>query len=360
MSFIGRSVSDVKSELTINGSKDCFVEDININYALINKRIKNNLSHINYSIGKYSNTNTMLLYVSNIADKRLVNNVSKRLNNINIDAIIDSSYLKHSLEDKKNFFPTIMETERPDKCAMALMEGKVILLIDNSPYALILPNFLFDFFHTPDDYYQKAFNTTFIRIIRIIAFFIAIFLPGLFISVTTRFYDIVPLPLLLIFKAGRMNVPFSAYFESIFMIISFEILREGDLRMSNAAASSISILGGIILGDAAVAAGIVSPIMIIIIAISSIAGLIFQTQEFVNTIRIYKLIVLFLSMIFGITGSLIGLILLIDNIINTRVFGYSYIDYSYTELLDSFIKVDTNIKRRNSHLTSNTIRGKYK
>ena len=355
-----RGINEAKSELTINGPKDSFNEDIDINYTLITKRIKKNLNTIDFNIGRLSNTKIKLLYINKITDKRLIKNIENRLNKIDIDAIIDSSYLKNSLEDNKNLFPTIIETERPDKASMALLEGKVVILVDNSPYCLILPNLFFDLFHTPDDYYQKQFNTTFIRIIRIIAFIIAIFLPGTYIAVTTRNYDIVPLNILLIFKAGRVFVPFPAYLEALFMIISFEILREGDLRMSNAASSSISILGGLILGDAAVAAGIVSPIMIIIIAISSISGLIFPSQELINTIRIYKIFRLLLSSILGVYGTIICLIIIINNIINTRIFGYSYLDYDKYELLDTIIKYNTKTQRRNTKLTNNKIRGRYK
>ena len=355
-----RGITEPKNELTLNGPKDSFNEDIETNYSLIKKRIKVSLKYIDLKIGRLSKTKTKILYIDNITNLKLVNNIKNKLEKIDIDAIIDSSYLKNSLEQNNNLFPTIIETERPDKACMALLEGKVIILVDNSPYCIILPNLFFDLFHTPDDYYQKNINTTFIRIIRIIAFIIAIFLPGVFIAITTRNYNIVPLNMLLIFKAGRTLVPFPAYLEALFMIISFEILREGDLRMTNSSATSISILGGLILGDAAVAAGIVSPIMIIIIAISSISGLIFPSQELINTIRIYKLINLLLSSILGLYGTIICLIIIINNIIKTRIFGYRYINYDKYELLDTVFKYNTKIKRRNSKLTNNKIRGRYK
>ena len=355
-----RGITEPKNELTLNGPKDSFNEDIETNYSLIKKRIKVSLKYIDLKIGRLSKTKTKILYIDNITNLKLVNNIKNKLEKIDIDAIIDSSYLKNSLEQNNNLFPTIIETERPDKACMALLEGKVIILVDNSPYCIILPNLFFDLFHTPDDYYQKNINTTFIRIIRIIAFIIAIFLPGVFIAITTRNYNIVPLNMLLIFKAGRTLVPFPAYLEALFMIISFEILREGDLRMTNSSATSISILGGLILGDAAVAAGIVSPIMIIIIAISSISGLIFPSQELINTIRIYKLINLLLSSILGLYGTIICLIIIINNIIKTKIFGYRYINYDKYELLDTVFKYNTRIKRRNSKLTNNKIRGRYK
>ena len=355
-----RNVSEIKSELTINGSKDCFIEDINININLIKKRIKKDLKIININIGKYTKTKIKIVYISSITDKRLIKNIEKKLIKINIDGILDSSYLKHALEDENNLFPTIMETERPDKSCMALLEGKAIIIVDNSPYILILPSLILDFFHTPDDYYQKSFNTTFIRLIRTIAFFISILLPGIYLSITTRNYNLVPLPLLLMLKAGRSFVPFPAYIEALLMIIAFEILKESDLRISQASSSSISILGGLILGDAAVAAGIVSPIMIIIIAISSIAGLIFPSQELVNTIRIYKIITLILSTILGIYGVILSFGIMIYNIISTKIFGYNYLAYSKSELLDSIIKIDSKLRKRNKKLTKNIIRGRYK
>ena len=257
-----------------------------------------------------------------------------------------------------------MMSERPDKSCMALLEGKIVILVDTSPYALILPSFFIDFFHTADDYYQKSSNATFIRIIRVFAFFIAVFLPALYISVTTRNYNLVPLPLLLMLKAGRTFVPFPAYIEALFMIVCFEILKESDLRVSQIGGSAVSILGGLILGDAAVAAGIVSPIMIIIIAISSIAGLIFTSQELVNALRIYKIGLLILSTLLGIYGVVIGCFILIYNLITVKIFGLSYltpfIPFEKNEIKDSFIKADMKLKKRNSVLTKNIVRGKYK
>lgn len=357
----GRNISNVTSELSLTGPKDSFNEIYITNLGLIKKRIRSDKLEIKeLKIGRYTNTKVGILYINNICKESLVNHVINRLSKIDIDGIIDSSYLKYALENKFNLFPTIILTERPDKCCMALLEGKIIVLVDNSCYALILPSFLIDFFHTTDDYYQKSVNTSFIRIIRLFAFLIAIFTPALYISVTTRNYSLIPLPLLLMLKAGRTFVPFPAYIEALFMIVCFEILKESDLRMSNTSGSAISILGGLILGDAAVAAGIVSPIMIIVIAISSIAGLIFTSIELSNTLRTYKILLLILSTFLGIYGVYIGLILLIYNIFTTKIFGYNYLSLDKNELKDSIIKLDTNIKYRNSKLTNNIKRGNLK
>lgn len=356
----GRGVQTINSELSIGGAKDSFCENINTNLSLIRKRIKKGLLVETLNIGRISQTKVNILGINGIVSNTLIKSVKKRLEKIDIDGIMDSSYLKFSLEDGKNLFPTIMMSERPDKCSMALLEGKVVILVENSCYGLILPSFLLDFFHTTDDYFQKSFNTTFIRIIRLFAFLIAVFLPALYISVTTRNYDLVPFPLLLMLKAGRSFVPFPAYIEALFMIIAFEILKESDLRMSTTSGSAVSILGGLILGDAAVSAGIVSPIMIIIIAISSIAGLIFTSVELVNALRIYKIFLLFLGTILGIYGVIFGGIIMFLNIFKTKIFGFKYLEFDKNEIKDSIIKIDDNVRKRNTRLTNNVLRGRYK
>ena len=363
--LIDRGVNTIDGELTITGPKDSFSENFNTNLGLIRKRIKtSNLKVLDMEIGQSSKTKVGLLYIDGITNIEIVKRINEILNRIDIDGIIDSSYLKTTLEGQKSFFPTIMMSERPDKSSMALLEGKVVILVDMSPYALILPSFFIDFFHTTDDYYQKSFNTTFIRLIRLIAFFIAIFTPAIYIAITTRNYDIVPLPLLMMLKAGRTFVPFPAYVEAIFMIVCFEILKESDLRMSFASGSSISILGGLILGDAAVSAGIVSPIMIIVIAISSIAALIFSSIELGNAIRIYKIMLLVLGTILGMYGVIVGAIYIMYKLLTLKIFGIPYtvpfIPTDKNEMNDSFIKKETSIKKRNKFLTKNIIRGKYK
>lgn len=360
-SLFDRGVTNIESELSINGPKDSFSENFNLNLALIRKRIKSSdLCVIDQELGRITKTKVGILYMRNICNEKLVNRVLGVLSNIDIDGIIDSSYLKTVLEGKNSLFPTIMMSERPDKSSMALLEGKIVIIVDMSPYTLILPSFFLDFFHTVDDYYQKNFNTSFIRVIRFLAFLIAVFTPAIYIAVTTRNYGLVPDSLLMMLKAGRTFVPFPAYIEALFMIVCFEILKESDLRMSSTSGSAVSILGGLILGDAAVSAGIVSPIMIIIIAISSIAGLIFTSMELVNALRWYKILLLILGTIFGIYGVLIGTFIMLYNIFSLKIFGNNYLYFDKYEVNDFIIKKDSNMKFRNSKLTKNIIRGRYK
>lgn len=362
--ILDRGIQAITSELSIAGPKDSFTENYNININLIRKRIKTtDLIVENIELGKLSKTKIGILYMNNIAKKEIINGIKNHLNKIDIDGIIDSSYLKRTLEKKNVLFPTITLTERPDKTSMALLEGKVVIIVDMSPYALILPSFFIDFFHTTDDYYQKSLNTSFIRLIRFFAFLVAVFTPAIYISITTRNYDLVPLNILLTLKAGRTFVPFPAYIEALFMLICFEILKESDLRMSKTSSSAVSILGGLILGEAAVSAGIVSPIMIIVIAISSIASLTFTSIELGNALRNYKLLLLLLSTILGINGLLIGTTILIYQLLTLKVFGIPYLNpiipFEKNEIKDTIIKINSNKETRNSQLTDNIKRGKY-
>ena len=360
-----RGITTIESELSLNGPKDSFAESFNTNLGLIRRRIKSeDLWWDEVTLGKSTETKVGILYMNNIVDKDLVEKVKARLNLIDIDGIIDSSYLKDNLENNNSFFPTISSTERPDKVAMSLLEGKVAIIVDMSSYVLILPNFFIDFFHTVDDYYQKSINVTFIRCIRILAFFISIFIPSYYIAVTTYNQNSIFLSLLLLLKAQRTAVPFPAIVEALFMIISFEILRESDLRMSSTTGSAISILGGLILGDAAVSAGIMSPIMIIVIAISSIAGFVFTSIELVNAIRLYRIIFLLLATVLGVYGIYLGAIYLLYKLITLTSFDKPYLapfsPFIKNEMNDAIYKKDNKgEKTRNPLLTNNKKRGKY-
>lgn len=362
-----RGINTIESELSINGPKDSFSENFNTNLGLIRRRIKSDqLWWEEINIGRSSKTKVGILYMNDIVEKELPKQVIDKLNKIDIDGIIDSNYLKSELEnDNNSFFPTLISTERPDRVSMSLLEGKIVLLVDMSSYAIILPNFFIDYFHTPDDYYQKSINTTFTRLIRVIAFFIAIFIPAYYIAVTTYNHDAIPLSLLLLLKAQRISVPFPAVIEALFMIVSFEILRESDIRMSSTTGSAISILGGLILGDAAVNAGIMSPIMIIIIALSSIAGFVFSSIELVNAIRIYRIVFLFLACVLGIYGIYLGAVYLLYKLITLTSFNKPYLapfsPFIKSELTDSIIKTNNKgIKYRNPLLSKNKVRGEYK
>ncbi len=360
---IDRSIPTSDVEVAILGPKDSFNEKFNDNIALIRKRLRTNELFIDsLNIGTLSKTKVGICYMNNIVEESLVQDIKKKLDSINIDGIIDSSYLRKYLSNSL-IFPTINVTERPDICSQALLEGKVVIVVDNSPLALVLPTFFIDFFHTPDDYYEKNTNITFIRLLRLIAFFIAVFLPGIYISLTTHNIDMIPSSLLYNLINQRLSVPFPSFVECILLLLAFEILRETDLRIPSKLGSSISILGGLILGEAAVTAGIVSPIMIIVVAISSISGLIFSNISIIYLVRFLRLVTVFLGTFLGFFGIFLSFLLIIIKLGSLDSLGYPY-TYPFAplykkELSDSIIKYNTNPKYRNLLLAKkNKIRGR--
>lgn len=362
---LDRDVATAESETSITGPKDAFTENFNLNVGLIRKRIRNeNLFLERMTIGKQSKTFVGICYMNNITDKQLVESVKKKLEEINIDGIIDSGYIRENIVKKDSFFPVVNSTERPDLVSQALLEGKIAIVVDNSPYVLIIPSFFIDFFHTPDDYYQKPINITFIRIVRLLAFIIAIFLPAFYISVTTHNPNSIPIDILINFASQRMTVPFPAFVEAILMILSFEILRESDTRIPSKMGTSVSILGGLVLGEAAVSAGIISPIMIIVIAISAISGLAFTNMSLIYSIRYWRIIATIISAFFGIYGMFISLMLLVTKLCSIDSFGYPYMapfsPIIKTELKDSIIKVKKKGKNYRNPLLAkkNIVRGK--
>ncbi len=364
---LSRGINQIESEITIKGPKDSFNENYNTNLGLIRRRIKSEYLKVDsLELGKSTNTKIGIMYMDNIASKENIDEVKKRLATIDIDGIIDSTYLKGNLEAKSNnFFPTVITTERPDKASMALLEGKICILVDMSSQVIIVPNFFIDFFHTTDDYYQKSINTTIVRILRLIAFIISIFLPAYYIALITHNQNAIPSLLLLNLKSNELNTPFPIFLEAIMMMISFEILKESDIRMSATTGSAISILGGLILGDALVSAGIMSPMMIIIIALSAISGLVFNEIELVNAIRAWRFILILLSSLLGIYGIYLGFIIIISKLTSLRSLNkpyfYPFSPFNLREQKDALIKTnDKSKKYRNPLLTKNIIRGRYK
>ncbi len=361
---LDRGINSTDSEVSIVGPKDSFNENFNTNLGLIRRRLRTNELYLKTMfIGKCSNTKVGICYMNNIANDSLVNEVMNKLQQINTDGIIDSGYIREKIIKKDPLFPTINITERPDTVSQALLEGKVAIVVDNSPYVLIIPTFFIDFLHTPDDYYQKPINTTFIRIIRLLAFIIAIFLPAYYVSITTHNTSSIPINLLTNFTSQRLTVPFPAFIEALIMIISFEILRESDTRIPSKMGTSVSILGGLVIGDAAVSAGIISPIMIIVIAISAISGLIFTNNALTSTIRYYRIILLIIATFFGIYGIFIGLLFLIINLCSITSFGFPYMapfsPFVKSEMKDAIIKSKKDkLDKRNPLLAKkNMIRG---
>lgn len=359
-----RSITPPTAEMSVNGPKDSFNESILMNLGLIKRRIKSNkLINEDFSLGSKTLTKVSLLYCSDIAKKELVDEVRNRLNKIDIDGVIDIEVLIQYMEnnDEKSALPTIIKTERPDRVSQALLDGKVVLIADNSPYALIMPAFLSDFINPQGDYYVKAVNVNFMKIIRLICFIVTIVLPSLYIAIINYSPETIPMALLLSFQAGRSGVPFPSAFEAIFMIFLCTILRESDIRFPSTYGSSISILGALILGEAAVSANIASPIMIIIIGITFVTGLIFSSGEVIDGLRSFRLFMLVLTILFGLYGLVIGSFILTVHLCSVKTFGKPYLypiaPMNKTYLFNGLLKKDKENKR-SKILSDNLTRGR--
>lgn len=360
-----RSVSEPTTEKTINGPKDSFNENYMTTIGLIRKRIKSsNLVFSEKTIGKESKTKVGFFYMSNITESDMISTLNEKLDSIDIDGIFDINYIRQYIDSDNSMFPLYETTERPDLACMAILEGKIVIICENSPYVLIVPTFLADLFHTPEDNYGKSKNVTASRIIRILAFIIAILLPGFYIAITTYNHETIPITLIVSFAAQRDGVPFPSIVEGFIMALIFEVLRESDIRMPNESGNAISILGAIVLGDAAVTAGIVSPIMLIIIAISAICGLAFSHIAVINAIRFWRIIFMISATILGMPGLIFCFFFFIITLCSLKSFGkpylYPYAPINIKMLTNSIFKKDLKKdNKRNPLLTdSNYIRSK--
>lgn len=299
-----RSITEPTTEPDLHGPKDSFNESIQTNLGLIKRRIKSpDLINLDMTIGKYSQTKVSILYINSICDKELVNKVKNKLTQINIDGILDAGNIKQLIGSEDiSPFPTTQLTERPDKAAGDLLEGKIIILVDASPLAISLPAFLVDFINPSVDTYSKNININFVKILRFICLITTLFLPALYIALISYNQGSIPIDLLVNFAMQRSSVPIPSIIECLVILILCAILRESDIRFPTNYGSSISIVGALVMGDAAVEAGIVSPIMIIVIAVTYITSMVFTDLEIINSFRHIRFLSLFLVSILGLFG----------------------------------------------------------
>lgn len=360
---LDRGITEPTSEPVIRGPKDSFTENYQKNLGLIRKRIKSeHLSIKELTIGVQTKSKIGILYMNNICENELAHEVYSKLSKINIDGILDVNYLKSYIDkDNKTLFPTLLYTEKPDDACRYLLEGRVIISMDSSPSVIVCPTFFIDFFQNSEDYYHKPFFSSFMRIIRFIAFILAILTPSFFIAITSYDPEILPVNLLINFSIQRSNVPFPIIIEAFLLLFTFELLYEGDARTPSTRGTSLSILGALVLGDAAVNAGLISPIMVIVVAISSISSLIFIYYDMQGSIRFWRYALMFFSCLFGIIGFIMGVLLLVINLSSIKTFGKPYtipiLPFILKEQKNAIIKKDIkDIKYRPSYVTKKNIK----
>lgn len=339
-----RGVSEPSGESVIRGSKEGFVETLRFNTALIRRRIRDTRLKVETtSLGVRSKTDVAIMYIDDIVNKDVLEKVKKKLDDIKIDAILDSGYVEQLIEDNKfSIFPQIQSTERPDVVAAALYEGRVALVVDGSPFTILAPTTMVNLFQTPDDYNQRWIYSSIIRLIRLLAIFLSLILPSLYVAVTSFHTIIIPTRLAYAMAATREGIPFPAYVEALVMELSIAFLVEAVIRLPKGIGTTIGIVGGLIIGQAAVSAGIVSPIMIIIVSVTTITTFMTPNYEAVASLRIIRFALIIAASIIGFYGIALLLLVFLIHIIRLESFGVPYMaPIVYTridDMKDTFIR----------------------
>ena len=326
--FESRSIDSPKNEIVVRGSQEAFVEKLRTNTSILRRIINTpNLIIENTTVGNASKTKVAICYMKNIANSSLVSEVKYRLSNLDVDYVISSGNVEQLIQDNSSFaFPQMISTERPDKAANHLLEGRVVILVNGSPYSLIAPGILIDFLSSPEDLNLKHQYANLLKVIRLIAAIMTLLLPGLYIAILNYHTELVPTALLFTIAGSRNSVPFPVVFEVLLMEISFELIREAGLRIPSPIGPTIGIIGALILGDAAVTANLVSPISIIVVAITGIGSFAIPDFSLNFTFRIYKFLYIFLGYVAGFLGIAIGLFTQFAMLCSLNSFGVSYLE----------------------------------
>lgn len=325
--YPNRGIGEADTEKVVRGSSESFAESEKANTALIRKRVRNaNLKVKEFQVGVRSFTNVALVYIEGLADPTLIEEAHRRLTEYEIDGVLDSGVMEQLAEESWiSPFPQFQSTRRPDRAAMEVLNGKVVVLVDNSPIALLLPADVNSFLKTTDDYYNRFHMATFARVLRYVSAFFALTLPGLYLAVTNFHTQILPTPLLLSFWEARIGVPFPAALEVLLMELSFELLREAGVRLPGAMGNTIGIVGGLIIGQAAVDANLVSPIVVIVVAFTALCSFAIPNEEFAFSFRILKFLLIGLSAWLGFFGFLIGLFMVLVHMAGLKSFNTPYL-----------------------------------
>lgn len=319
-----RAVSEPGTEKSVLGPREGFGESLITNLSLIRRRVKStDLKFSFLEIGKTTNTTVCLCYVEGIVSEKVLKDVKSRLQGLNIEAVLDSGQLQEMIRDAPlSPFETVGNTERPDAVAGKILEGRVAVLVDGSPFALTVPFLFVEYFQTGEDYYSNYLFASFNRAMRFLSEFLAISIPAIYISLVTYNQEMIPTPLMLSIAAARQSVPLPTVAECFVMLIVFEILREAGTRIPTSIGQAVSIVGALVLGQAAVDARVVSAPMVIVVGFTGITALLNVKMKAASITARFLLLVL--SSVLGIYGYLFGLIAITTHLMSMKSYGVSY------------------------------------
>ncbi|WP_353893701.1 spore germination protein [Proteinivorax hydrogeniformans] len=326
-SWEGRSVEEPSNEQTIRGPREGFTETLRFNTALIRRRLKNNdLKMKHFKVGRQSKTDVVITYFASIADDTVVREVEERIKKIDIDGVLESSYIEELIEERTiSIFPQILNTERPDRAVGHLLEGKVVILVDNTPFALVLPVTLAQFFHSPEDHYNRYIYTFITRIFRFAGFFLATCLPAIYVILTSFRYEMIPIDIIFSIAETREELPFTPFMEALLLEVIVEFLREATLRLPGPIGQTIGIVGALVIGEAAVQARLISPILVIFTATTMLGSFAIPNYNMASSVRLLRFPLLFASGLLGGFGFVLTWMVIFIHICNLQSFGVPFL-----------------------------------
>ncbi|WLR51947.1 spore germination protein [Bacillus tianshenii] len=355
-----RSIESPEAENVLRGPREGFVENIHTNITLIRKRLRSpRLKFKKLQLGVYTETTVAISYIEGIAEKSLVEEVESRLNRIDVDGVLNSGYVEEFIEDSPfSPFPQLISTERPDVVTADLLEGRVVILIDGTPFCLVAPVTIFSLLQSMDDYTNRFILGTLIRWLRYGLFVISLTLPSIYVAILTFHQEMVPTTLLISVAATREQIPFPALVEALIMEVVFEALREAGLRLPKQIGAAVSIVGALVIGEAAVSAGLVSPPMVIVVALTGIASFSIPRYALGVSMRFLRFPLIILAGTLGLLGVMLGVISLIIHLASLRSFGVPYLSplgpLQLQELKDTLLRAPIWSLDKRPHLTGGT------
>ncbi len=338
-----RGIAEPQTEVVVRGPREGFTETLRTNTALLRRKIHNpDLIMESFKVGERTRTIICITYLRGLAKPELVEEVRRRIKNIKTDAILESGYIEEFIEDNPfSPYSTIGNSEKPDAVAADILEGKVAILVDGTPFVLTVPLYFIEGFQSAEDYYSRPYLGSLLRFFRYVAYFISFLAPGVYVAFINFHQELIPTPLLLTISASKEGIPFPGVVEALIMVLVFELLREAGIRLPRAVGSAISIVGAIVLGEAAVTAGLVSAPMVIVISITAISS--FINPSLYDVIAIKRLLFILLASFMGAVGITIGFLAILVHLASLRSFGVPFLTplapLDLKDLKDTFIRV---------------------
>ncbi len=337
----GRSVTEPQSETVVRGPREGFTENLRTNTALIRRKIKNSQLRVEQlKAGRKTQTDVALLYLSGVASSQVIDAVKYRISNLEVDSVLESGYIEEYIEDAPfSPFSTVGHSEKPDVIASRILEGRVAILVDGTPFVLTAPMLFVESFQTAEDYYNRPLYSSMMRILRFIAYFITIFAPSIYVALTAFHQELIPTTLLFTIANAREGTPFPVFIETLIMVFAFEILYEAGIRMPRPVGQAISIVGALVMGDAAVSAGLVGAPVVIAVAFTAVASFLVPAQN--DSASLLRVAMMALAAFAGLYGVSMGFLLLLLHLGSLNSFGVPYFDgFAWTSnLQDSMVRV---------------------